>query len=225
MFSMLLYIIENIPNQIRYGHNENNRIFIHGLLDDNQTKEINRLFHKYNNTIQVYSIKRTLGGRNGKSYSIQQNEPELYNYYSTTLKSIVSSKLGEGCGGELITANERDKSRCMVITYDRPIDRIGYHYDNNYYTNCTFLTVLLPLYVEPNTSLYTYMDKNVEKTVNLKVGEILIFEGDKIYHKASINMTYNKRIVLSAIYLIPNKGSNTITQSNTYMIVKNLMFL
>jgi len=222
-------VIENIPNQLRNTYIENHEIIIKTKIKIRSLKNIQKIFIRHKKYIENNCIQKTLGFRNGKSFCINKlSNNDIYTYYKKELKEIVLQNINKYDKNinNIILPSKNDDARCMIIIYDRPIDRIGYHYDNNYYTNCRFITVLLPLHVENDTSKFTYKHDNEIKSVSLNVGELLIFEGDKVYHKASLNRTYNKRIVLSGIYLIPDIDYNSKTAKNElYMKIKNYAFL
>jgi hypothetical protein len=222
-------VIENIPNQIRNIDIENDAFITKTKMNEGVLKNIRKKFIKYKEYIENNCIQKTLGGRNGKSFCINKSSNnDINTFYKNELKEIVLQNINKYYTNinTLIIPPKNDVARCMIIIYDRPIDRIGYHYDNNYYKKCRFITVLLPLYVENDTSLFTYKRGNEIINVHLNVGELLIFEGDKIYHKASLNKTYNKRIVLSCIYLIPVDihYNSKLRQNDFFMKIKITRF-
>ena len=85
-----------------------------------------------------------------------------------------------------------------------------YHFDNNYSVGQRY-TIIIPLYYNKyNTSKLKIINKNnTEKTVDIKMGNFIIFKGNKIYH--SISKQSEKGIRLSLIInLTTNKNNNFI---------------
>lgn len=212
-------ILDNIPNQLRNKENEENKIIIVKSID--LTKLLD-LYNTSRNTLLENYTQKTLWVRNGKSHIPTK---EIINYYKNNLCDIVLKILQEH--DKTITilypTPDDDISSCLIIQYDRKIDRIGWHYDNNYYRNSRYFTVLIPLEITDinNVSMFCYMDNKEEKKNIIGINDIIIFEGNKLYHRASLNKTNNKRIILSCTYIT----NQTTTINKTFKIFKNFTFI
>ena len=102
-------------------------------------------------------------------------------------------------------------------------DFMSYHFDTNF-TLGTRYTVLIPLYInEKNTSYLTIKDKDKnEKKIDIKVGQGIVYNGDKVIHKVSTQSTGGKRITL-IINLTTDKNYNYI--GKYLQKLRNYMFI
>jgi len=76
-------------------------------------------------------------------------------------------------------------------------DFMSYHYDTNFSLGNRY-TVLIPLYInEYNESFLTIKNKKKEeKQIKFKIGEGIVYNGDKVYHKVSKQSEKGERITL-----------------------------
>src|SRR5262245_2819537 len=73
--------------------------------------------------------------------AIRRGYPDIVSFYQSA--SLVG-RISQAVGSPVLTMPCRDQSSCSVLIYERPGDRIGWHYDHNFYNGRHF-TALLPL--------------------------------------------------------------------------------
>ena len=107
-------------------------------------------------------------------------------YHSETLLSFLSTL----CDHELAYCPKSDPHTYALYYYTEPGDHIGYHYDTSYYQGARY-TVLFGLVAESSCrlecQLYTKQaDREVETlAVDLLPGMLIVFNGDKLYHRVT----------------------------------------
>jgi len=88
-------------------------------------------------------------------------------------------------------------------------DFLSWHYDNNY-SRGRRITAILPLLMnEKNTSLVQHMlpEEGSVVDVDCAPGEIMLYEGDKVYHRITRQGPGGERLVLVApFYEDPDLG-------------------
>jgi hypothetical protein len=95
-----------------------------------------------------------------------------------------------------------DQSSLSVLIYDRPADRIGWHYDHDFYRGRHF-TALLPIVNEgsadgglSHAELVAKVDGN-EFMVSTEPNTLVLFEGALVRHKVTPIESGERRIMLS----------------------------
>jgi hypothetical protein len=126
--------------------------------------------------------------------------PEIVTWYKTLPK-----KISEIIGTKVkITPLSEPNSLCLVV-YDQEGDFIDWHFDTNHY-NGRFFTLLLPVSSAPTCGNYQYRNsKKQTQTVILDDDESLLFEGDKVYHKAKKLCANQRRVILSCTFSTSQK--------------------
>jgi len=131
---------------------------------------------------------------------LQQLFPPIVEWYKT-LPSKISKIIGTKVK---ITPLTEPNSLCLVV-YDQEGDFIDWHFDTNHY-NGRFFTLLLPVSSEPTCGNYQYRNSNgATQTVILDKNESLLFEGDKVYHKAKKLCANQRRVILSCTFTTSQK--------------------
>lgn len=102
-------------------------------------------------------------------------------------------------------------------------DFMSYHFDTNFTLGSRY-TVLIPLYInDKNESFLTIKDKNKnEKKITIKVGQGIVYNGDKVMHKVSKQAKDGKRITL-IINLTTNPKFSLI--GKLLQKLRNFMFI
>tara|TARA_Y100000389_G_scaffold40077_1_gene34577 strand:- start:1319 stop:2008 length:690 start_codon:yes stop_codon:yes gene_type:complete len=102
-------------------------------------------------------------------------------------------------------------------------DFMSYHFDTNFTLGARY-TVLIPLYInDKNESFLTIKDKNKnEKKITIKVGQGIVYNGDKVMHKVSKQAKDGKRITL-IINLTTNPKFSLI--GKLLQKLRNFMFI
>ena len=132
------------------------------------------------------------------------------------IKEIINEK-------NLYFMNHNDEPLHIAMQLYEENDFMSYHFD----TNCTLgtrYTVLIPLYInKKNKSFLTIKDKdNKEKKIVIKVGQGIVYNGDKIIHKVSKQSKNGKRITL-IINLTTNNNFSLI--GKFLQKIRNYMFI
>jgi hypothetical protein len=116
--------------------------------------------------------------------------PELMGFFSSVIRTQVSPTPID------------DQSSLSVLIYDRPADRIGWHYDHDFYRGQHF-TALLPIVNEgsadaglSHANLLARLDGR-EVEINTAPNTLVLFEGAVVRHKVTPIEAGERRIILS----------------------------
>ncbi len=133
-----------------------------------------------------------------KAISIKKLEerlPEIIEWYKT-LPPIISEVIGSAV---MITPIDQPNSLSLVV-YEKEGDFIDWHFDTNHY-NGRYFTLLVPVTFEPTCGNYQYKDASEEtQTIELNVGEAILFEGDRVFHRGKELCRDQRRVVLSCTF-------------------------
>jgi hypothetical protein len=89
--------------------------------------------------------------------------------------------------GEAVVPGPLDTPLALsMLVYDRAGDHVRWHYDSNYFVG-RFFTLLVPLTAQDNgCTEFQFLDARQRVTpVRLPVGQGLLFEGERIWHRAT----------------------------------------
>jgi hypothetical protein len=118
------------------------------------------------------------------------HSPELMAFFSSVIQAQVSPTPVD------------DQSSLSVLIYDRPADRIGWHYDHDFYRGRHF-TALLPIVNEgsadgglSHANLVARLDGG-ETVVRTEPNTLVLFEGAVVRHKVTPIEAGERRIILS----------------------------
>lgn len=134
--------------------------------------------------------------------SLRARAPGVVAFYcSAALIERLSTIVGE----QLKVTPERDNSSCSILVYERPGDHIGWHYDHNFYRGRHF-TVLLPI-INRNADatglsaarLYAKVG-GLERMIPTPPNQLVVFEGEKVLHKATPIAEGERRVLLSMTF-------------------------
>jgi hypothetical protein len=126
--------------------------------------------------------------------------PPIVDWYKT-LPNQISKVIGTNVK---ITPLTEPNSLCLVV-YEQEGDFIDWHFDTNHY-NGRYFTLLLPVSILPTCGNYQYRNSNgITQTVILDKDESLLFEGDKVYHKAKKLCANQRRVILSCTFTTSQK--------------------
>src|SRR5262249_55310468 len=92
----------------------------------------------HGNRVHIVGHKR---GATISYVELESNVPVITSFYRS---SELRGSLSEVLGVSVIPTPLYDQSSCSILIYDQPGDRIGWHFDHNFYNGRHF-TVLLPL--------------------------------------------------------------------------------
>jgi hypothetical protein len=148
-------------------------------------------------------IPRHKKGGSVSRYDIDRAAPVIAELYQTpTLRHF----LGEICGRKLNLCPPNDPHTYALYYYTEAGDHIGYHYDTSYYQGARY-TVLLGLLSAPSCQLeYQLHTKNssqavTQASIELNPGQLVLFNGDKLYHRITPLAEHERRVALTFEYL------------------------
>lgn len=151
--------------------------------------------HKKGGTISYEELHRTM--------------PRVVAFYQAPyLREICAHVVGE----PVMPTPINDQSSCSILCYERPGDHIGWHYDYNFYNGRHF-TMLLPIVNEHNfkktpSSSNLVVRKNGQEIVTPTLPNTLVlFEGARVYHKATKLGPDETRILLSLTFCTDPRAS------------------
>ena len=148
------------------------------------------------------------------SKRLKESFPEIIDWYKSLPRKI-SKIIGDDVK---ITPLSESNSICLVV-YEKEGDYIDWHFDTNHY-NGRYFTLLIPVTFVETCGNYQYRNKDKQiQTVNLMEGEALLFEGDKVYHRAKKLCANQTRIVLSCTFTTSQKIP---TIEYLFQVIKNL---
>ncbi|MDZ8189923.1 MAG: 2OG-Fe(II) oxygenase [Nostoc sp. ChiSLP02] len=109
-------------------------------------------------------------------------------------------------GEKLLPCPDRDPHTYALYYYTEPGDHIQYHYDTSYYQGKRY-TVLLGLVDRSSSKLEYQLYKDIPdretqvRSLSLKPGTLVLFNGDKLYHRVTPLGENEERIVLTLEYV------------------------
>ncbi|MDH4152524.1 MAG: 2OG-Fe(II) oxygenase [Nitrospira sp.] len=151
-------------------------------------------------------------------YTVQEKAPrflELYraDSYRAFLDRLVHAKL--------MFCPDNDPHSCALYYYTEPGDHIGFHYDTSYYKGARY-TILMGL-VDRSTQCKLvcelFKDHPTKQAVHLELitepGDMVIFNGDKLWHAVTPLGEGEERIALTMEYVTnPEMGTVKRLYSN-----------
>jgi len=114
--------------------------------------------------------------------------------------------LAQVTGEQLMYCPGDDAHTYALYYYTEPGDHIGWHYDTSYYRGSRY-TILFGLVDQSSCKLEYELYKDDPKresrpiSVSLKPGMLVIFNGDKLWHRVTPMGTGERRIVLTLEYV------------------------
>lgn len=119
--------------------------------------------------------------------------PQVIQWYHTYARDVVSRAIGEDV---VPTPLDLPTSACVLV-YNKPGDRIGWHFDTNYYRG-RFFTVLIPITPDTTQTTFRYRDAYGEvRSLRLRRNTAVVFEGGRVFHEATPLGHGERRLVLS----------------------------
>jgi len=122
-------------------------------------------------------------------------------FHSEALRKWVSRVVGE----DVVPTADHDQSTCSLLYYVKPGDRIGWHYDHNFYEGRHF-TVLLSLLNEgaggglSDSQLYRQGPDGEPIPADTRPNSLVLFEGAKVRHKVTPVAQGDRRMILSMTF-------------------------
>jgi hypothetical protein len=151
-------------------------------------------------------------------YTVQEKAPRFLELYrSESFKSFLSRLIE----APLTFCPDNDPHSCALYYYTEPGDHIGFHYDTSYYKGARY-TILMGL-VDRSTHCKLvcelFKDHPTKEPRHLELvtepGDVVIFNGDKLWHAVTPLGEGEERIVLTMEYVTnPEMGSFKRLYSN-----------
>jgi hypothetical protein len=121
--------------------------------------------------------------------------PEVVEWYKN-LPTEISKVIGTQVQ---ITPLNQPNSLSLVV-YEKEGDYIDWHFDTNHY-NGRYFTLLVPVSTEKTCGNYQYKDESeTVQTVELQLGEAILFEGDRVFHRGKELCVNQRRVILSCTF-------------------------
>lgn len=137
-------------------------------------------------------------------YSVIEKAPAFLELYRSDTFRAFLNRLTDVA---LLLCPDSDPHSCALYYYTEPGDHIGYHYDTSYYKGARY-TILLGLLDESQQCRLVcdlYKDVPGRQPVHMELatapGDMVIFNGDKLWHAVTPLGEGEQRIVLTMEYV------------------------
>jgi hypothetical protein len=151
-------------------------------------------------------------------YTVQDKAPRFLDLYRSGSFKAFLSRLVDA---KLTFCPDNDPHSCALYYYTEPGDHIGFHYDTSYYNGARY-TILVGL-VDRSTQCRLvcelFKDHPTKSSRHLEMitepGDMVIFNGDKLWHAVTPLGEGEERIVLTMEYVTnPDMGTFKRLYSN-----------
>ena len=136
-------------------------------------------------------------------FALDEVAPAFQAFYrSTKFMEFLSGVVGN----RLLFCPEDDPHTYALYYYTEAGDHIGYHYDTSYYRGSRY-TILVGLVDESSCRLecQLYRDDPQRETqtvsIALKPGMLVVFNGDRLYHRVTPLGEHERRVALTLEYV------------------------
>jgi hypothetical protein len=133
---------------------------------------------------------------------VRETHPEIACFYQS---DALSKRISEVVGARVVRTPLHDQSSCSILIYEREGDRIGWHYDHNFYNGRHF-TALLPMVNEDSARRRLSSAELVVKTpggatmIPTPPNTLVLFEGAVVRHTVTPLGAKETRIILSMTF-------------------------
>jgi len=133
---------------------------------------------------------------------VRKNYPQIAQYYQS---EFLAQRISRAVGTRVMPTPLDDQSSCSLLVYERPGDRIGWHYDHNFYNGRHF-TALLALvnehFVEHRLSSAELQIEGEDGplTVPTPPNTLVLFEGEFVRHAVTPLGKDERRVILSMTF-------------------------
>jgi hypothetical protein len=137
-------------------------------------------------------------------FTVREQAPEFIQLYGSPAFMAFLTRL---VGMLLMPCPAHDPHACALYYYTEPGDHIGFHYDTSYYkgTRYTILLGILDKSEQCKLVAHLYKDDPGRETKSLELktepGDMVIFNGDKLWHAVTPLGEGEERIVLTMEYV------------------------
>lgn len=145
-------------------------------------------------------------------YTVQEKAPRFLDLYQSVSFKNFLSRLTES---DLMLCPDNDPHSCALYYYTEAGDHIGFHYDTSYYKGARY-TILLGL-VDRSTCCKLvcelFKDNPAKEMRRIELitepGDLVVFNGDKLWHAVTPLGEGEERIVLTMEY-VTNPDMNPV---------------
>ena len=137
-------------------------------------------------------------------FTIQKKAPEFLElYHSVAFRDFLSRLVNV----PLVLCPDTDPHSCALYYYTEPGDYIGFHYDTSYYKGARYTILLGVIDQAPSCRLAYQLFKDdptrqmQEVHLSTGPGDMVIFNGDKLWHAVTPLGDGEYRVVLTLEYL------------------------
>ena len=136
-------------------------------------------------------------------YALDRRAPAFPAFYRS---GALRAFLEDLCGRPLMYCPADDPHAYALYYYTEAGDHIGYHYDTSYYKGARY-TVLLGLIDESSCQLEYELFRADERratvrgAIGIAPGTLVIFNGDKVWHRVTPAAHGERRVVLTLEFL------------------------
>lgn len=186
----------------------NRLVSIPHFLPETSFKELREDVLRIVNTERSFIPSHKKGGTVAYDTLCRSNSKAVALYTSNEYRQILEKVVEE----TLFPTPQSDQSSLSVLFYDKPGDHIGWHYDYNFYYGRHF-TVLLSLEntnaegTGVSASRLFAKQNGAEVEVPTPPNTLVLFEGAKVFHRASRLKEGEKRVILSMTYATDPRNS------------------
>lgn len=151
-------------------------------------------------------------------YTVQEKAPEFLDFYRSDSFKTFLCRLTDA---QLTRCPDNDPHSCALYYYTEPGDHIGFHYDTSYYKGARY-TILMGL-VDRSTHCKLvcelFKDDPTKPVRHVELitepGDMVIFNGDKLWHAVTPLGEGEERIALTMEYVTnPDMGTLKRLYSN-----------
>ncbi len=151
-------------------------------------------------------------------YTVREHAPQFMDLYRSDAFRTMLNRLTKV---NLLLCPDNDPHSCALYYYTEAGDHIGYHYDTSYYKGARYTILLGLLDQSKQCRLVCDLFKDVpgKLPVHMELatapGDLVIFNGDKLWHAVTPLGEQEERIVLTMEYVTnPDMGSFKRLYSN-----------
>ncbi len=164
-------------------------------------------------------------------YTVLEKAPHFLEVYRSQTFRTFLNRLTKA---DLLLCPDNDPHSCALYYYTEPGDHIGYHYDTSYYKGARYTILIGLLDRSAQCRLVADLFKDVpgKQPVHLEMatapGDMVIFNGDKLWHAVTPLGEREERIVLTMEYVTnPEMGAfkrlySNLKDSFAYFGLKNV---
>ena len=136
--------------------------------------------------------------------TIPVKDEVVLSWYSSLVPRVSSI-----IGTDVTTTPGDLPTTCAILVYEEKGDFINWHYDVNYFDG-RFFTMIVPITFDETCTTFVYTNKDsIAEPVVLNIGSAVLFEGERVFHKATKLCKGQKRVIISLQFTTDAKMSSS----------------